>query len=89
MPNTTNAKKRLRQSIERNARNRGVKSSLRTQLRKVREAITAGDVPKCEAEFRVATKQLDRAAAKNVIHRNAAARTKSRLVKAILAAKAS
>ena len=83
MPNTPSAKKRMRQDSVRRARNRSTKSSLRGGLRKVREAITAKDVEKSETEFRSLTKKLDRAATGNVIHPNAAARTKSRLSKAI------
>ncbi len=58
---------------------------MRTQIRRVREAVQAGDADKAQAEFRVATKRLDRAASKNLIHKNAAARTKSRLSKLIKA----
>ena len=83
MPNSASAKKRLRQNITRRARNRSTKSAVRTQVRKVREAITAGDAEKSATEFRLCAKKLDQAAAKNVIHANAAARTKSRLSKAI------
>jgi small subunit ribosomal protein S20 len=83
MPNTKSAQKRLRQNIERRARNRSVRSSVRTQVRKVREAITAGDVGKCEAELRLAAIKLDKAAADRIIHVNTAARTKSRLSAAI------
>jgi small subunit ribosomal protein S20 len=87
MPNIASAKKRLRQNIVRRARNRSARSSLRTQIHKVREAIAAGSVEQSELEFGVAVKKLDRAAAHNIIHANAAARTKSRLSKAIVALK--
>ena len=79
MPNTTSAKKRLRQNEKRRVRNRVVKQSLKTQLRKVREAVTAGDLDKATQEFKIVTKKLDQAAAKKVIHPNRASRTKSRL----------
>ena len=79
MPNSKSADKRLRQSKVRRQRNRTVKAALRTQMRKVNEALTAGDKDATEQAFRLATKRLDRAAAKNIIHRNAAARLKSRL----------
>jgi small subunit ribosomal protein S20 len=87
MPNTASAKKRLRQSIDRRARNRSTKSSLRTLTRKIRESIAAKDVATSEAHFGVLVKKIDRAAGMNVIHANAAARTKSRLSKAIKAIK--
>jgi small subunit ribosomal protein S20 len=87
MPTTNSAKKRLRQSLERRTQNRAVKSAVKTQVRKVREAAGAGDVAKAEAEFRLAAKRLDRAGLKRVIHPNAASRTKSRLAHLIRAAK--
>ena len=87
MPNSKSAKKRLRQNFANRDRNRAVKSALRSQLRKVREAVQAGDVEKAESEFRLAAKQLDRAGRRNIIHRNMAARTKSRIQKRIKAAK--
>lgn len=87
MPNTASAKKRLRQSLVRRARNRAAKSSLKSAVRKVREAISKGDLAAAEADFRLAVRKLDQQAAKNVIHANAAARTKSRLSAAIKHAK--
>ncbi len=79
MPNTKSAKKRLRQNLERRDRNRSVKSGLRTQLKKVRTAVAAGQVDEAQTEFRAAQKALDQAGAKNTIHKNKASRLKSRL----------
>ena len=79
MPTTSSAKKRHRQSLERRAKNRATKSSLKTQIKKVREAAKSGDAAKAEAEFRLVAKKLDRAGTKRVIHPNVASRTKSRL----------
>jgi small subunit ribosomal protein S20 len=87
MPNTPSAKKRMRQDAVRRTRNRSTKSALRTQLRKVREAVAAKEVETSQTEFRALVKKLDRAAAHNVIHKNRAARTKSRLSAAIKALK--
>jgi len=87
MPTTKSAKKRLRQSLERLAKNRAAKSAVKTQVRKVRQAVAAGDVAKAETELRLAAKKLDHAGAKRVIHPNAAARTKSRLAHLIRGAK--
>lgn len=87
MPNTNSAKKRLHQSLVRRTRNRAARSMLKTAVRKVREAVTAGDVAAAEPLFRQATKSLDRSAAHGYIHANAAARTKSRLSAAIKRAK--
>lgn len=87
MPTTKSAKKRLRQSQEKRASNRATKSSIKTQVRKVREAVAAGDIATAEAELRLAATKLDRAGNKRVIHPNAASRTKSRLSHLIVAAK--
>jgi len=83
MPNTKSAAKRLRQSLERRERNRSAKRALRTQVRKVRDAVEEGNLEKAQAELRVVAKVADKAASKKVIHRNAAARTKSRLAAAV------
>ncbi|MBD3673796.1 MAG: 30S ribosomal protein S20 [Planctomycetaceae bacterium] len=81
MPNTPNADKALRKSLKRRDRNRMHRSALRTYVKRVREAVEAGDEEKAKAAFQRVTKKLDQAASKNLIHKNAAARTKSRLSK--------
>ena len=88
MPNSASAKKRLRQSLDRRTRNRAVRSSIRTQVKKLRTTIAGGDPAACEAQYRLTVKKLDQAAAKGILHANAAARTKSRLSAAIKALKA-
>ena len=87
MPTSKSAKKRLRQNIARRTRNRATRSAVRTQCRKVREAVSEGDAERAETEFRLAAKKLDRAGARNIIHRNAAARLKSHLSAKIKAMK--
>jgi small subunit ribosomal protein S20 len=87
MPNTASAKKRMRQDSVRRLRNRSTKSALRSQLRKVRAAIAAKKLDESQSEFKTLVKKLDRAATAKVIHKNAAARTKSRLSAAIKALK--
>lgn len=87
MPNSPQAKKRHRQSLERRDRNRARKSALKTQLKKVHAAVMAKDVATAETEFRLACKRLDQNAAKYVIHRNTAARLKSRMSAKIKAIK--
>jgi small subunit ribosomal protein S20 len=89
MPNTPSAKKRLRQSLERRARNRAARSAVRGQIRKVRAALASGNVESAEAEFRLMVKKLDQAAARGILHANLAARVKSRLNKALKLAKTS
>jgi small subunit ribosomal protein S20 len=83
MPNSVSAKKRLRQSIDRRDQNRVVKTTVRTLVKKVRKSVAEGDVAASEESFKLAAKKLDQAAAKNVLHANTAARTKSRLSHAI------
>ena len=79
MPNIKSAKKRLKQSVVRRDRNRSEKKTIHTRCKKVLAEVKAGNVEQAETEFRNATKLIDKSAAKSVIHRNAAARTKSRL----------
>ncbi|EFE69573.1 MULTISPECIES: 30S ribosomal protein S20 [Streptomyces] len=73
--NKTNEKARLR--------NKAVKSSLKTAIRKAREAVAAGDVEKATEYQRVAARQLDKAVSKGVIHKNQAANKKSALAQKV------
>ena len=79
MPNTKSAKKRNRQGLERRAKNRAVKSTLRTGIKKLREMVAAKKFDEANTELTSMYKALDQAASKGVIHVNKAARTKSRL----------
>jgi small subunit ribosomal protein S20 len=79
MPHSKSAKKRHRQSLERRDRNRAAKHELKTRVRKVVDAVEAGKLDDAQGALRTAAQKLDRAAAHKIIHRNAAARTKSRL----------
>jgi small subunit ribosomal protein S20 len=83
MPNTPSAKKRLRQNESRRLQNRAARSNLRSQIRRVRDAVKSGDSGAAQSQFRLAQKSIDQAASRNLIHRNTAARTKSRLVKLV------
>lgn len=87
MPNTASAKKRLRQNVVRRLRNRAIKSAVRTQMKKVISAAADGQIDLAEKEFREAARRLDRAGARNTIHRNTVARRKSRLHRLITRAK--
>jgi small subunit ribosomal protein S20 len=69
--------KRIKTNEVARQRNKAVKSSLRTAVRRFREAAEAGDTEKAQAAARHATRQLDKAAAKGVIHKNQAANRKS------------
>lgn len=79
MPNTKSAAKRLRQNVKRRGRNRAVKHTIKTHCKRVLKALAEGNAELAKAEFRLATKKIDQAAAKGVIHKNKAARLKSRL----------
>ena len=80
MPNTTSAKKYLRQSSARRLRNRQQRSSLRLKLKNFR-ILLEGKPAREEADkqFALVSKALDQAAAKNLLHVNASSRLKSRL----------
>jgi len=71
--------KRIKTNEKARQRNKAVKSSLKTAVRKAREAMEAGDVEKAVALTREANKKLDKAASKGVIHKNQAANKKSAL----------
>lgn len=79
MANSSQARKRARQSEKRRAHNASVRSAMRTQVKKVVKAIGAGDKAAAESAYRAAVPLLDRVAGKNVISKNTAARHKSRL----------
>jgi small subunit ribosomal protein S20 len=79
MPNIQSARKRWKQSLIRRERNRATKRAIRTEYKKVLEAVKAGNVEQAEQELRTAAKKYDKAAAKKVIHKNAASRVKARL----------
>ena len=79
MPRSVSAKKRVRQNSKRRAYNLDIKSRIRTQMKKALAAVAAKDAKKSETEARMTCVLLDRAASKHVLHRNAAARYKSRL----------
>lgn len=81
MPNSASAKKSMRKAATRRERNRTQRSSLRTTLKKFRETAAGTDKDAAANAFKLVAKALDQAAAKNLIHANKAARTKSRLSK--------
>jgi small subunit ribosomal protein S20 len=77
MPHTHSAEKRMRQGASRRLRNRGIKSSLKTVLQAARAATGAA----AKDLIRDAIRQIDKAAAKGVLHRNTASRRKSALMR--------
>jgi small subunit ribosomal protein S20 len=75
--------KRIKTNEKARKRNQSIKSSLKTAVRKSREAIEAGDKAKAEELTRAAARQLDKAVSKGVIHANQAANRKSALTKRV------
>lgn len=88
MPNTASAKKRVRQSVKRRALNSWRKRRIKDQLKTLLTAIHDRDVAVAETEFRKTVALLDRIAATGTIHRNTAARRKSRLAARVNAMRA-
>lgn len=79
MANTTQSEKRARQSEARFAVNKARRSRVRTYLRKLEEAIAAGDVDATKAAFQAAQTELTRAVSKGIVHKNTVSRKISRL----------
>lgn len=79
MANTRQAKKRVRQSERHRVRNQAARSTMRTAIRHARETLASGDLEIARGAYQKVTSLMDRAAGKGLIHRNQAARIKSRL----------
>ncbi len=79
MANSVQARKRARQAESRRQRNAGRRSEMRTEVKKVLNAIEAGDKAAAETAYKSAVPLLDNLAGKGLIHKNKAARHKSRL----------
>jgi len=73
--------KRIKQNEKAHQRNKAVKSELRTYVRKFREAVEGGNAEEAAAALQVASRKLDKAASKGVIHKNQAANRKSAIAK--------
>ncbi len=83
MANTKSAKKRAAKSALLREKNRATRSTMRTAVKKVRRAATAGDSASAETALADAVRILDKTAQKGVVHKNTAARAKSRLAAAV------
>lgn len=79
MANSPQAKKRARQAEKRRTQNNGQRSLVRTVIKKVITAVDAGDAEKAQAAYNSAVPVIDRMADKGILHKNKAARHKSRL----------
>jgi len=85
MANTAQARKRARQNVTRRERNSGLRSKLRTAIKNVQKAVVAGDKNMAESLFQNSVSVIDSITNKGIIHKNKAARHKSRLSSAIKA----
>ena len=83
MANIKSQIKRNLTNAKRHERNKAVKSELRTFVRNVRAAIEAGDAEQAKSALQVASRKLDKAASKGVIHKNQAANRKSALAQKV------
>ena len=81
MPNTKQAEKRMRVTAKRTARNRRVKSTVKTAVRKYSDTLAQGNLDVAGDTLTQGVRTLDKAVSKGVLHKNAAARKKSRLAK--------
>ena len=81
MAHTKSQEKRNRQAMVNAARNKAIRSELKTRARQVEEAARSGDRASAEAALRVAQKRIDQAVAKGVLKKNTAARRKAKLVR--------
>ncbi|MBX6351103.1 MAG: 30S ribosomal protein S20 [Clostridia bacterium] len=88
MANIRSAAKRARQAEARRLRNRATKSRVRTRLRRFFELVAQGEVQGAREALRLAMSAIDKAVKKGVLHRNTAARRKSRIMKALVALEA-
>lgn len=87
MANHASAERRNRQRIKRTARNRSIKSAVRTALKKARQTLSSGKLEEATAAVAVSESTLDRAASKGTIHPRTAARKKARLARQLSQAK--
>ncbi len=81
MPIMKSAKKRLRQNIKHNLRNRTYRSALKTQMKKFLSVVKEGNAQVAQEELRLTVKKIDKGVVKGILHKNTASRKKSRLTK--------
>ena len=79
MANSAASRKRARQAVKRNKHNSQIRAKVRTFVKKVAYAVAAGDKKEADSGFEAMQKNLDQAVSKGLIHKNQAARKKSRL----------
>ena len=85
MAHSKSQQKRNRQTVVRSARNRAIRSELKTRAKNAMEAARSGDAPAAEEALRIAQKRIDQALAKGVLKKNTASRRKSNLARTVAA----
>ena len=83
MANIKSAKKRIRVTLKQTTRNKAIRSKTKTAMRRVMEAVNAGDAGVAKTALVHANKTIDKATSKGVYHKNNAARKKSKLAKIV------
>ena len=83
MPNIKSAKKRVIVTKTNTLQNKMFRTQLKTDIKKYQAAVAAGDTALAQETYKAAVKKIDQAAARNIIHKNAAARKKSQFTKAL------
>ncbi len=83
MPNIKSAKKRVLVTKAKTLQNKMFRTQLKTDIKKYQAAVAAGDTALAQETYKAAVKKIDQAAARNIIHKNAAARKKSQFTKAL------
>ena len=83
MPNIKSAKKRVIVTQTKTLQNKIFRTQLKTDIKKYQAAVAAGDAALAQETYKAAVKKIDQAAARGIIHKNAAARKKSQFTKAI------
>ncbi len=88
MAHSLSAKKRVRQNAKKKAINRARKSEVKTGIKKLEEIIKSGDAAKAMEQLKAVARELDQVSSTSTMHKNTAARKKSRLAKRVNALKA-
>ena len=85
MAHSLSARKRVRQNASHRLRNRARKSMIKTQIKNLESAISAGDVGKAQEQFKALTRKLDKISTTSTLHKNTAGRIKSRMARRVSA----
>ena len=81
MAHSLSARKRVRQNAKRRQRNRARKSMVKTQIKHFETALNAGELDRAQEQYRLLAKKLDKVASTSTMHKNTAARVKSRMAR--------